>query len=234
MKVEIYSDVMCPWCYIGERRFTRALAAFPGSEAVEVVFRPYQLDPGAPEKAVPLKRYLTERYGPRSEAMLSQVSAAASGERITIDWENAQSVNTRTAHRLLRLAEREYGPDVQRALLERLFDAHFSKGGDVADTDLLTRLAVEAGMDEQRVRDYLASGEGAAELEREFDHARALGVRSVPTFVFDGQYAVEGAQPASTFLQVLEEVRQRSEPESGLTGGGEGEDGCVDGSCAVG
>ncbi|MFW6200988.1 MAG: DsbA family protein, partial [Gemmatimonadota bacterium] len=114
MKVEIYSDVVCPWCFIGERRFGRALEASGRAHEVEVAFRPFQLDPRAPEAAVPLKEYLATRYGPHSARMLARVSEAAEGEGIEFDWDRAKSVNTLTAHRLMRLAEREHGPGVQR------------------------------------------------------------------------------------------------------------------------
>ncbi len=231
MKVEIYSDVVCPWCYIGERRFERALAAFPGAAEVEVVFRPYQLDPSTPETAQPIAEYLQRRFGRPAGGMMAQVGAAAAGEGITVDWDRALAVNTRTAHRLLRLAEREYGPAVQRALMDRLFDAHFSRGGDVSDHAQLTELAAAAGMDADRVRAYLASGEGAEELEAEFAEARALGVQAVPTFVFDGQYVVEGGQPASTFLQVLEEVQRLGAAAS--SAGTDDAAACDDGVCAV-
>ena len=117
MKVEIYSDVVCPWCYIGERRFARALAAFGGGD-VEVVFRPFQLDPAAPTAAEPIARYLERRFGARAGSMLGSVSAAAAAEGITMDWDRALAANTRTAHRLLGLAEREYGAGTQRALAE--------------------------------------------------------------------------------------------------------------------
>ena len=104
MKVEIYSDVACPWCYIGERRFERALAAFPGGHEIEVTFRPFQLDPNAPAAGVPMSEYLAKRFGRPEDAMLSRVTQAAAGEHITMDWDRAIAVNTRTAHRLLRLA----------------------------------------------------------------------------------------------------------------------------------
>jgi predicted DsbA family dithiol-disulfide isomerase len=233
MKVEIYSDVVCPWCYIGERRFERALAAFPGAKDVEVVFRPYQLDPSTPETAQPIAQYLQRRYGRPVDGMMAQVGTAAAGEGITVDWDRALAVNTRTAHRLLRLAEREYGPAVQRALMDRLFDAYFSRGGNVSDHAQLTALATAAGMDAERVRAYLASDEGAAELEAEFAEARALGVKAVPTFVFDGQYMVEGGQPASTFLQVLEEVQRLGAAESSAALGSDDAAACDDGVCAV-
>ncbi len=249
MKVEIYSDVACPWCYIGERRFARALAAYPGGDRVEVVYRSYQLDPEAPAEAVPMMEYLRRRFGDRVDGMLERVSENARVEGIEMAWDRALSVNTLTAHRLLRLAEREYGPAVQRALVEKLFEAHFSEGGDVADHDLLTSLAESVGMDGERVRSYLASGEGEAETRSEIDDARRLGITAVPTFVFEGKWAVQGAQPASTFLQALEQVAADIEAEraggddgsasvdggddSERAGGDDDAAACADGSCTV-
>ena len=209
MKVEIFSDIVCPWCYIGERRFMRALAEFPGGSDVEIVLRPYQLDPTAPERPIPLREYLSARYGPGMSRMTEAVSAAGAEDDLEFAWDDALAVNTMTAHRLLRLAAIEGGISVQRALLERLFEAHFSRGEDVSDHETLVAHAAAVGMSADRVRAYLASGEGEAELRAELEEARALGVRSVPTFVFDEEYAVSGAQPVHVFRQVLEEVRRR-------------------------
>ncbi|HEX7091553.1 MAG TPA: DsbA family oxidoreductase [Longimicrobiales bacterium] len=231
MKVEIYSDVVCPWCYIGDRRFARALAAFAGAEQVDVAYRPYQLDPDAPAEPIPVRSYLERRFGGRVDGMLGRVSETARGEGIEVDWDRALSVNTLTAHRLLRLAGREHGPAVQHALLEKLFDAHFTRGGNVADHGLLADLAASAGMDRARVREYLDSGEGLLETREELEHARRIGVRAVPTFVFDDQYVVEGAQPASVFLRVLEEVASRAAGSDAEGGGGAAA--CDDGACAV-
>ena len=205
MKVEIYSDISCPWCYIGEKRFAAALASF-GDEEVEVVFRPYQLDPGAPTSPRPLVSALREKFGANAPQMLTRVTEAARGEGIEMRWDAAIAVNTLTAHRLLRLALRDYGADVQRALAERLFDAHFTRGGDVGDAALLTELAVAVGMDRERTHSYLASSEGLTETQEEIGEARQLGVRAVPTFVFEGQYLVEGGQPSEVFSNVLREV----------------------------
>jgi predicted DsbA family dithiol-disulfide isomerase len=206
MKIEIYSDVVCPWCYIGERRLSRALAAFPQRDQVEIVFRPYQLDPGAPDAAVPLTQYIERRFGRRGQGMLAQVSAAAAGEGITIAWEKALSVNTRTAHRLLRFARQQYGAAVQRAVAERLFDLHFTQGGDIADIGQLAETSELAGLDAGRVRAHLESDEGLQELEAEFDSAQRLGITAVPTFVVDGRYVIQGAQPEAQFLQVLQQA----------------------------
>src|SRR5690606_3791511 len=126
--------------------------------------------------------------------------------------------NTFTAHRLLRLAEREYGAPVQRALAEKLFASHFSEGGDVSDHELLTSLAESVGMDPERVRTYLATGEGEAETRVEIEEARRLGITAVPTFVFEGKWAVQGAQPASMFLQALEQVAAEIARDRAATG----------------
>ncbi len=225
MKVEIYSDIACPWCYIGERRFAKALAASPAAADIEVVFRPYQLDPAAPREAVPLMAYLERRFGDRARGMLGNVSAVAEKEGITIDWSRALAANTRTAHRLLRLAEREYGAAVQRALAERLFDQYFSQGGNIGDAEVLTEQGVLVGMDRTRVTAYLASDEGLAELEAEFEQARSAGVRAVPTFIFDEQWALEGAQPTEVFQEAIDRVLATPARD-------ESDGGCDDGACA--
>jgi predicted DsbA family dithiol-disulfide isomerase len=205
MKVEIYSDIACPWCYIGEKRFAAALDSFADRD-VDVSFRPYQLDPAAPTTPRPLISALREKFGTNVQQMIDRVSAVARGEGIEMHWDRAVAANTITAHRLLRLALVEYGAGVQRALAEKLFDAHFSAGGDVGDHALLTTLAASVGMAADRVRQYLGSDEGLAETRAEIEHARELGVRAVPTFVFDGQYLVEGGQPAEVFADVLRQV----------------------------
>lgn len=226
MKVEIYSDVACPWCYVGKRRFERALAAFPGQ--VDVVYRPYQLAPDAPSTPVPLLQYLGQRFGPQGAQMARQITQTAAGDGIVMDFDRALAANTLDAHRLLRLAEHEYGATVQQAVKERLLEAHFSAGADVSDPEVLAGLAHDAGMDAERVRGYLASGEGRREVQDEIAQAQRLGITAVPTFVIEGKYAVQGAQPASAFLQVLEQVAA----ESAAAGAPAGE-ACADGSCAV-
>lgn len=228
MKVEIYSDIVCPWCYVGERRFNRALSAYPRADEVDVVFRPYQLDPDAPATAVPMAEYLEQRFGPRAAGIHGQVDAAADGEGITMNWDRALAVNTRTAHRLLKLAEEEHGAAVQRALAEQLFDLHFTQGGDISDPEQLSAAAAAVGMDRERARGYLASDEGMTDLEKAFEAARDLGIRAVPTFVFDGRYAIQGAQSAARFLETLEQVAAISKSEEAVDSGA-----CADGSCAI-
>lgn len=227
MKVEIYSDIACPWCYIGKRRFEQALDRFPGKDGVEVVFRPYQLVPDAPETASPHRAWLAERYGPQSMAMDARVTELGRTVGIDYNFDSALHVNTFLAHRLLHLAESEYGPAVQADLKERLLKAHFSDGVDVGDRAELTELAVAAGLDRDRAAAYLAGDEGTAEVRAQLSQARALGISAVPTFVFEGKWAVQGGQEAETFLRVLEQVATESAAETPAA------DGCSDDSCAI-
>ena len=233
MNVEIYSDVACPWCYVGERRFARALDVFPHAEDVEVVFRPYQLAPSLPETPQPLKDQLQAKFGPHLEATLRHTAATAKEEGLDLRFDETLAVNTLAAHRLLRLALQEYGAEAQQALAERLFEAHFTRGANVADPDVLTDLAVEAGLERERVAAYLASDEGAAEVQKEIARAQRLGIRAVPTFVFDGRFAVQGAQPASAFLQALEEAWAERREVLAPSVTGSPADACADGACAT-
>ena len=208
MKVEIYSDIACPWCYIGERRFTRALSNLPENDQVEVIFRPYQLDPSLPDTPRPLKDQLKDKFGPRLDATLRHTASVAAKEGLELRFDDAQSINTLTAHRLLRLAREKYGPEIQRALAHELFEAYFTNGDNIADPELLTDLAAKVGLDWEHVEAFLASDEGKTEVQEEIARAQRLGITAVPTFVFDGRTAVQGAQPTSVFLEVLEELQQ--------------------------
>ena len=206
MKVDIYSDVACPWCYIGQARFERALAEFGGAEHIEVRYRPYQLDPRAPMDAEPMYDYLARRFGDRSRAMALHVIGVARGEGLEMDYDRGLTVNTLNAHRLLLLADREHGAAMQRALMRRLFDAHFAEGKDVGDPRVLAELAGDVGMDPDDARNYLESGEGVGEVRGEIASAQRLGVDAVPTYVFDDKYVIEGAQATELFLQALNTI----------------------------
>ena len=210
MKVDIYSDVACPWCYIGQARFERALADFANAVDVEVRYRAYQLDPGAPMRAEPMLEYLARRFGARARAMATHVIELGRAEGLVMDYERGLSVNTLNAHRLLALAEREQGVAVQRALVRRLFAAHFAEGRDVGDPRVLTDLAAGVGMDAEPVRAYLESDAGTREVREEIAAAQRLGVTAVPTYVFDDKYVVEGAQPPELFLQALNTVAEQT------------------------
>jgi predicted DsbA family dithiol-disulfide isomerase len=209
MKVEIYFDVVCPWCYIGERRFEKALEA-TGADDLEIAFRPFQLDPSAPAEARPIGEYLGRRFGAMAAGMQRRVSEFAADAGIEIDWDRALMANTLTAHRLVRLAELEYSAEVQRALVEALFRAHFTDGVDVGDRAALIEIATSVGMDGARAAEWLESAEADDDVRGAIAEARAIGVQSVPTFVFDERYAIEGAQAVETFVEAIRESRERS------------------------
>ncbi|MGH6656780.1 MAG: DsbA family oxidoreductase [Actinocrinis sp.] len=222
MKVEVYSDIACPWCYIGKHRFERALSAFPQAADVEVVYRPFQLDPSAPTVASSHRAYLDSKYGPNSAQMDARVAKLGAGEGITFDFDAALHVNTLDGHRLLHLARTEYGSAVQVQLKEKLFAARFAEGGDVGDHGQLVDLAASVGIDRERAASYLASDDGTKDVLAEIAEAQALGISSVPTFVFEDKWAVSGAQETSAFLQVLEELAAELD-EAGHASGQEGE-----------
>jgi predicted DsbA family dithiol-disulfide isomerase len=206
MRIEIYSDIACPWCFIGHCRLERALADFPHGDRVDVRYRPFQLDPAAPRAAIPLPVRLEERFGAAAAAKMREVAEVAEGDGITMNWDEALAVNTRDAHRLAHLAEAEVGPAGQRSLMLALFAAHFTHGMDVGDPDRLAGLAAEVGMDGDRVRAYLASDEGEAAVAEGIEDARRLGIQGVPTFVFDGQYGLSGAHPPESLRQVMDQL----------------------------
>lgn len=206
MRVEIYSDVVCPWCYIGKRRFEQALAQFEGHADVEVVWKPHQLDPRAPSQPTPALDAYARKFGPDAEKITEHMAAVGRTEGLDMNYAIAQRANTFDAHRLLWLAEREGD---QNALKELLLRAYFSEGVDVASHAELARLASEAGMDRTGVEAFLASDEGVAEVREEIQFGLERGVTAVPTFVFEGQWAVPGAQDPDTMLTVLRRVSER-------------------------
>lgn len=206
MRVEIYSDVVCPWCYIGKHRFEKALARFEGRDGVEVVWKPHQLDPRAPSQPTPALDAYARKFGPDAEEITEHMAAVGRAEGLEMNFAIAQRANTFDAHRLLWLASREGD---QSALKELLLRAYFSEGVDVANHAELARLGSEANMGRARVEAFLASDEGAAETREEIMFGLERGVTAVPTFVFEGQWAVPGAQEPETMLAVLRRVSER-------------------------
>jgi predicted DsbA family dithiol-disulfide isomerase len=206
VRVEIWSDVVCPWCYIGKRRLERALADFP--HEVEVVWRAYQLDPGAP--LVPTESVaeaLGRKYGGGPDAgrtMIDRVEAVAAEEGMIWRHHESQRASTVDAHRLLHLALVEGGAVQQGALKEALLAAYFVHAENVADHDVLRKRAADVGLDAGRVDEVLASTEFTDEVWADIERAGAYGATGVPFFVVDGKYGVSGAQPAEMFGQVLE------------------------------
>jgi predicted DsbA family dithiol-disulfide isomerase len=204
MKVDFYSDIGCVWCYIGMHRLKWALEKFPGRDQVEVVHQPFQLDPSLPTKAKPHLEFLDGLFGSQAGAIVERVTQITGHDGIPYNPFTALSANTLSAHRLLRLAELEYGRQTQSELKARMYAARFAEGGDVADPGQLADMAAAVGMDRTRVVAYLASDEGMVEIREQVDAARSLGVSAVPTFVVDGKWTVSGAQEVDTFLKLLE------------------------------
>ena len=205
MKIEIWSDVVCPWCYIGKRRLERALGEFEHADEVEITWRSFQLNPDAPDRAVRTVDYLAQRFGPEAPAMLARVTELARAEGLDLDYDTALTVNTLDAHRALHLAA-DHG--VAGAAKERLLHAHFTEGADLSDPDTLAGLLSEGevGLDPDRVLATLRGTEYAGAVRAEAEEAQELGANGVPFFVIDREYGIPGAQPAEVFLRALRTV----------------------------
>jgi predicted DsbA family dithiol-disulfide isomerase len=233
VKIEIWSDVVCPWCYIGKRRLEHALAEFPHAGDVEVVWRSFQLDPSAPTEPVEtVAEALGRKYGGGPDAgrqMVERVEAVAA--ELGMLWRHHDSlrVGTVDAHRVLHLALATGGPQLQGKLKEALLSAYFIETANVADHDTLVRIAGEVGLDEVRVKEVLAGTEYADAVETDIREAAALGATGVPFYVIDRKYGVSGAQPSEVFTQVLERAWSESHPTLDVVGGADacGPDGCA-------
>jgi predicted DsbA family dithiol-disulfide isomerase len=215
--IEIYADVVCPWCYLGKRRLEAALAESPFASDAVLRWRAFQLDPNAPREGRPLLGWLGQRFGgeERARAMMAQVTRMAEAEGLTFDFDRAIIANTFDAHRLLWFADQPEAvfsgatADTQPELVEALHQAHFTDGLDLGASETLVSLAVDVGLDEDRVRRLLSSTEATADVRGQIARAHDLGITSVPTFIFAGTYAVTGAQDVRTMRSVLDEVARR-------------------------
>ncbi len=207
MRVDIWSDLVCPWCYIGKRRFERALERFPHRDRVQVVYRSFELDPSAPRgHTEDTAARLASKYGmpvAEAKAMMAHVVQTAAGEGLEYQLEGTRSGNTADAHRVVHLAKARGRQD---AVIERLYRAYFSDGRSLFDADSLVALAAEAGLDGDEVRDVLESDRYADDKEQDEAAAGAYGVRGVPFVVIDERIGVSGAQPAELFEKALEQA----------------------------
>ena len=233
MKVEIWSDVVCPWCYIGKRRFEQALAGFPHRDEVEVVWRAFELDPSAPaERTGGYAENLAAKYGvplAQAQQMIDTMTSTAAQDGLDLRFDTARPGSTFDAHRLLHLAG-ERG--VQDAVKERLLRATFTEGEPIGDAETLVRLVAEAGLDADEAREVLGSDRYAAEVRGEEQQAQAYGISGVPFFVVDGRYGVSGAQPAEALGQVLAQAWAERSPLQMVASGGSAP-GCDGDTCAV-
>lgn len=232
MRVDIWSDVVCPWCYIGKRRFETALDRFPHRDEVELTWRSFELDPSAPpspDRPGPYVEHLARKYGittNQAQVMIDRVTSAAAGEGLNYRFDIARRGNTFDAHRLLHLA---FEKGVQDPLKERLDHGTFTEGLPVSDHQALTDVAISVGLDEVEVKEVLTSDRFADAVRTDQAQARAYGITAVPFFVIDGRYGIAGAQPAEMIAVALERAWSEASP---LTPIGEATvDDCADGSC---
>jgi predicted DsbA family dithiol-disulfide isomerase len=204
-RIDIFSDTICPWCYLGKRRFEAALAARPQYEP-RVVWRPFELNPDLPLEGIDRAGYLASRPGDQKRLGDSQSSLVAVGEAVGIVFRFdliERIPNTRRSHLLIALAARR---GRQPQVKERLMRAYFEEGCDIGDLEELVRLGVEAGLEEHESRNAIvlrAGQDGVVAAER---HAAALGITGVPTFIFDGQYTISGALEPDALARVFDQV----------------------------
>lgn len=220
MKVEIWSDVMCPFCYIGKRRFEKALDQLPGKENIEVIWKSYQLNPELqtdPTKNI--NQYLSEVKGmslERAAQLNQQVTEMAAGEGLQYKLDKAIIANSLNAHRFSHFA---LSKNKQDEAEEQLFKAYFTEGKNTDDIDILINLGTAIGLDPKEVREVLESDRYTEEVRMDIQESVRLGVRGVPFFVFDRKYAVSGAQEIPVFLQNLEksfEEWKQEQPDATL------------------
>lgn len=229
MRVEIWSDVVCPWCYIGKRRFEQALAQFERADEVEVVWRSFELDPNAPRvHAEPHAERLARKYGvslAQVEAMNSRLIGEAKKEGLDFRLAGTKGGNTFDAHRLIHLAASNGRAGEMK---ERLMKAYFTEGVAVGERGELLRLAVDAGLDEAEVKAMLSSDQFASDVRADEARAREFGISGVPFFAIDERYGVSGAQPADVLLEALRQAHAESKLAVVA-----GDHSCTDGSCEI-
>jgi predicted DsbA family dithiol-disulfide isomerase len=210
MRVEIWSDVACPWCYVGTARFERAVEE-TGID-VEVVYRSFELDPTVPTGAdgPPLLEYLTNKFGDRSRVQAAHARLTDAGADAGIDfrWEGMRRSNTFDTHRLLAWALEVDGAERQRALKKALLRAYFTDGLDVGDHAVLADLAAEVRLDRSDALEVLASDRYGSEVRAERDEAHRHGIAAVPTFVVEGQWMLQGAHDTAAWVKALTNLQQ--------------------------
>jgi predicted DsbA family dithiol-disulfide isomerase len=223
MDVEIWSDIACPWCYVGKKRFEAALASFAHADEVSVTWRSFELDPSAPaDRGLPHDELIARKYGRSLEEvhqMDAQLTAVAAAEGIDMKLGDARSGNTFDGHRVVHLAKAH---GLGEAMKERLFRAYFTEGALIADHDVLLRCAVEVGVPEDAVREVLLTERFAEEVREDEMLAQSAGISAVPCFVIDRKFGASGAQPPEELLRFLEHGWSQRDPAPIVFGEGSG------------
>ncbi len=205
LTIDVVSDVVCPWCYLGKRRLEAAIAQ--SGEAVEIRWRPYQLDPNIPAEGVERRAYMEKKFGKGDGLAEAHARLTALGTAVGIDYRFdaiTRAPNTLDAHRLIRWAA---DAGAQDAMVERLFKLYFEEGRDISDRALLAAVAGEAGLDAAAVAEALADGRDLEAVRGEIDQAQRIGVSGVPFFIFAGKFGVPGAQEASVLIDAMRQAR---------------------------
>lgn len=217
MRIDIWSDIACPWCYIGLTRFDRVLAEFAHRDDVQVTLHSFQLDPTLPESYEGTEAQYLAQSKHISEAqakqMFEHVQGAAATEDLTLNFDAIQVANSRKAHRLLHAAQdADATGRTAWAIKIALFRAHFTEGESISDVETLVRIAAEAGLDGAAARDAVESADREREVAADIQEARAYGISGVPYFVFEEKYGISGAQPAEVFEGALTQVWDELHP----------------------
>ena len=215
MKIDIISDVACPWCYIGKKNLEAAMAERPDME-FEIQWFPYQLHPEAPPEGYDYRASIERKYGKeRIDMMFEQITQVAKAAGIEFHLEKIErGANTLKAHRLLDLAWQQGGTKgPQNDLSEALLGAYLCEGKNVGDVEILAKVAASVGMDAAEVRNYLATDKDTNKVQAQIDFARQQGVSGVPSFSFDGMFAISGGQQPDVFLSVIDRLAQKAEAE---------------------
>jgi predicted DsbA family dithiol-disulfide isomerase len=206
MQIDIVSDTVCPWCFIGKRRIERAMALRPDVK-FDVVWRPYRLDPSIPREGVDRRAYLKAKFGgsPRTSAMGEAIRSEGESEGIAFAFDKiARSPNTLDSHRLIRWSA---NAGKQDQIVERLFQAYFIEGQDIGNSAVLSEVAAKAGMDGALVARLLAGDADLVSVEREAGLANEMGITGVPTFIFDSKFMISGAREAELLVRVIDKAR---------------------------
>jgi predicted DsbA family dithiol-disulfide isomerase len=204
LSIEVYSDVVCPWCYIGKRRLEQALETLKSREATRVIWRPFQLNPTMPKSGMDRRVYLEAKFGGPDEMKAIQDRVAAVGASVSVEFafdRIARTPNTLDAHRLIWFAQQQ---DRQDKVVEELFHGYFTEGVNIGEAAMLASLADRAGLDRDKVSRLLQSEEGVDAVRQEEARGHQLGIRGVPFFVLNGKSTVSGAQPVETFVSEIE------------------------------
>lgn len=212
IKVDIVSDVVCPWCYIGKRRIEKAMHTLADKYDFEVEYHPFELNPNMPAEGVDQKRYLSDKFGgeARYEKLTAQTTAAAAREGLNFDFSKQKiSPNTRDAHRIIQYARQEARqPQVKEAFMK----AYFEDGIDLTKKENLVAVAAGAGLSAQNVEKLLSTHDGLAEVEFAEQELQKLGISGVPFYIINNKYGVSGAQASETFIDVFENMNKETAP----------------------